>query len=178
MKIFNYLPGIYNILKKSSLLDPLTLLVGFRKGWADRDAIESYAESFLMKDNAPEAIELAMITGLHDHEIDEQLESWAGVNCFDEDVSGFLEKRRWLYAFLKTVYEVGNADGDGSELGFVLIDEVYAEFDYPNEMARCWRYYTPPEEHAGKERIDPWEELKRLIHKLEGEFDIESTEFS
>ena len=126
-----------------------TIIFGFEKHWFGREEIFEYAMSQLLI--GCESEHTAIIAGggnLSDEElfdiISKQTET---VNCA-ADVD------RWRLAFLHCI-EMSN----GSEENKISrLQEIYADFDYPEDMTSCSIY--------SQDSVDPLAAMNRVINKL------------
>lgn len=128
-------------------------LLGFRKRWVDREDIFEFAMNQLLNDCESEQV--AIIAGgehLSDEEILEivsrQMEM---TNCA-------VEMDKWCLAFLLCI-DVSN-DSDENKVN--RLQEVYADFDYPEDMASCSIY--------SQDGIDPLVAMNQVLAALSERF--------
>lgn len=120
-----------NVLINLGLACWSTIFLGFRKRWIRRDDVFEYAISQLL--NGCESERVAIIAGgeyLSDEEllaiISEQMEMMDCVADMD----------KWRLAFLLCI----DASDDSDENKINRLQEIYADFDYPEDMASCSIY--------------------------------------
>lgn len=108
-----------------------TLLVGLNKGWATRKDAIDYAVSLLA--NGSDDEDVAIIAGgetLSDDElinlISKKINSTSSFSIFD----------KWRLAQLLCIAE--SSDDEQGKID--KLQEVYADFDYPEDMASCSIY--------------------------------------
>lgn len=130
-----------------------TIYWGFRKRWVGREDVFEFAMNQLL--NGCESEQVAIISGgeyLSDEEI---LEIVSGqmemTNCA-------AEMDKWRLAFLLCI-DVSN-DSDENKIN--RLQEVYAEFDYPEDMAFCSIY--------SQDGIDPLVAMNQVLAALSERF--------
>lgn len=108
-----------------------TIFLGFRKRWIRRDEIFEYAINQLL--NGCENERVAMIAGggyLSDEELlDAISKEMEIVDCADE-------MDKWRLAFLVCIEASSDSDEDKTN----ELQEIYADFGYPEDMASCSIY--------------------------------------
>ena len=119
------------VLDEFRLLDWSSIWLGYKRGWVRREDIYEYAISLLGNDNCSENI--AVLAGgeyLSDKEFEDVILN--EINNHDE--ARDLDK--WRLAFLLCIAAShGSYDKKVSKL-----QEIYAEFGYPEDMASCSIY--------------------------------------
>jgi hypothetical protein len=107
---------------------------GLRHGWIGRQAvIELCATKFEEGLASPREEELALALSGDADRLEEMI---------DDETPLVAERdkmRLWLYLILAWIYERRNSIGD--PLG--VVEMVYADFDYPDEIAHLVRYMPP-----------------------------------
>ncbi len=132
--------SVIDVMKQTSLLDWHTLLVGLEHGWCEKKSLIDYAEAVL---------------GQVTSEIDGDLVTLAtGESCFEEDLIStglhFLETHgqplseekkfeateKWRFAHISLLLQKeSSVEEKISEL-----QDLYAEFGFPEDMASCSIY--------------------------------------
>ena len=137
------------IMADSGLLCWSTLLLGMKKGWACRNDAIDFAVELLVKGNNEEDVALI-----------------AAGDCLQDDEFFNLIKNRttptnravaiekWRLAFLLSIS--GSDDDEQTKLD--RLQEVYANFDYPEDMVACSIY--------SQHKIDPLVAMAQIIEKL------------
>jgi hypothetical protein len=150
--------SVLDVMKQANLLDWHTLLVGLEHGWCDKEMLIDYAEAALGR-----------ATG----EIDGDLVSIvSGESCSEDDIISiglhFLEAHgqplsqgkkveateKWRFAHISWLLQKEGSDEEKiSEL-----QEIYAQFGFPDDMASCSIYRN--------NGIDPLVAARNVIAKL------------
>ncbi len=157
-------------LQAHGILDWATLLIGLQHGWSKRIDVTDFAEQWLSqheKENDSRLVELAGDSGLEDSEFEQVLAAYvlAIDGQLPEKKSIEVDKWRWAYLWLLSNSKL-NPDAKLDRL-----EELYTEFHYPSDMARCSRYYVPlAGRHdgigLGDEPQTPLEAMDELIERL------------
>ena len=161
-----------NILQQHGQLDWSVLLVGWRRGWATRADIIAFAVAWLIQHPDDEnscIVDLAGGESLKNAELEALLENHvAAVNGSLPDDRRSPEVDKWRLAHLKLI-----ADGAiDPETKLVRLEELYAEFDYPEDMAACSRYHLSPSQRqhgwvVGDHAPSPLDAMEAVIRELE-----------
>ena len=117
--------------------------MGLRNGWLNAPAaLEIAIQNVADNPNAPHGeVILAATEPTQTAEIFEQVEKMAKTESENDRKRS---KRRWLYLILAWLYENRASVADP----LAEVEEVYSDFDYPEEVARFVRYMPPkPDEH-------------------------------
>ncbi|MCU1718745.1 DUF2247 family protein [Pseudomonas sp. 5P_3.1_Bac2] len=126
-----------------------TIFLGFRKRWIRRDDIFEYAMVQLL--NGCESEHVAIIAGgeyLSDEELLEVISKQMDkTNCV-------VEMDKWRLAFLLCI----GASGDSDKNKINRLQEIYADFDYPEDMASCSIY--------SQDGIDPLVAMSQVTERL------------
>lgn len=142
----------FKILSELRLACWSTISLGFRKGWVRRSDIFDYAIGQLMSGDAGQ--EVAQIAGgeyFSDEELLELIEDkQQGQNAVSD-----LDK--WRLAFLLSI----EWSGDSEEDKLCRLQEVYADFDYPEDMALCSIY--------SQGEVSPIVAMSWVVKKLQDE---------
>lgn len=137
------------ILINLGLLCWSTILLGLRKGWVDRKDVIDYAVNLLVNGNDDE--EVALIAGgefLGDDELLDLISNQV------EQVDNAADLDKWRLAHLLNIAE--SDEDEQSKLD--RLQEVYANFDYPEDMASCSIY--------SQDNIDPLVAMMQVIEEL------------
>ncbi len=126
-----------------------TILLGFEKGWISRGDIFEYAMHQLL--NGCDSERVAIIAGgeyLSDEElldiISKQMEA---TNCV-------AEMDKWRLAFLLCI----DGSNDSDENKIKRLQKIYADFDYPEDMASCSVY--------SQDGVDPLVAMSQVLKGL------------
>lgn len=143
----------FNMLSELGLVCWSTLHLGLKKGWVKRNDVFKYAIDKL--EDGKDSQGVVLIAG-GDYLSDEELLSLIEGQLQGEDVAFDIDK--WRLAFLLCIEE--STESDESKLR--RLQEIYAGFDYPEDMSLCSIYSsgdTPPLVEMGK-----------VVQKLKGRF--------
>ena len=130
-----------------------TIFFGFRKNWIRREDIFDYAINQLLE--GCKSVRVAIIAGgeyLSDEELLELISKQMEMtNCVaDTD--------KWRLAFLLCL----DASNDSYENKINSLQEIYADFDYPEDMASCSIY--------SQDGIDPLVGMSQVVKRLKERF--------
>ena len=136
------LDGHY-IFKKTPWLNWKELLYGFEHGFIDEKGVSEFACEALTKKSQQEAIELASLLPQENYLASNLLQSLA-----DKDLSPETDTTKpWIFLLLSFLLEHQANYEDPLE----IVEELYADFDYPEEIIPLVRYMPPPEGVEGSE---------------------------
>ncbi|WP_460146511.1 DUF2247 family protein [Pseudomonas sp. S2_A02] len=136
------LDGHY-IFKKTPWLNWKELLYGFEHGFIDEKGVSKFACEVLTKKPQQEAIELASLLPQENYLASNLLQSLA-----DKDLSPETDTTKpWIFLLLSFLLEHQENYEDPLE----IVEDLYADFDYPEEIAPLVRYMSPPEGVEGSE---------------------------
>ncbi|MDT3716821.1 DUF2247 family protein [Pseudomonas soli] len=130
-----------------------TIFLGYRKRWIGREDIFEFAMSQLL--NGCESERVAIIAGgeyLNDEELLEVLSKQMEMT----DLVAEIEK--WRLAFLLCI----DASNDSDEDKINRLQDVYAYFNYPEDMASCSIY--------SQDSVGPLVAMSQVVEKLRGRF--------
>lgn len=130
-----------------------TILLGFRKRWLRREDVFEFAMSQLL--SGCESEHVAVIAGgecLSDEELLEIISDKMGVE------SGVAEMDKWRLVFLVCIDESTDSD----EVKINKLQDIYADFDYPEDMASCSIY--------SQDGISPLVAMSRVLERLREKF--------
>lgn len=132
--------------------------MGLRNGWLNAPAaLEIAIQKIADNPNAPHAeVMLASTEPTETAEITEQVEKVAKA---ESEADRKRSKRRWLYLILAWLYENRASVADP----LAEVEEIYSDFDYPEEVARFVRYMPPKEQDYWPQPSTPEEATTRLI---------------
>ncbi|MHC8340462.1 DUF2247 family protein [Pseudomonas sp. HLT2-19-2] len=120
-----------NVLISLGLACWSTIFFGFRKRWIRRDDVFEYAISQLL--NGCESERVAIIAG-GEYLSDEELLAIISKQMEMTDCVADMDK--WRLAFLLCI----DASDDSDENKINRLQEIYADFGYPEDMASCSIY--------------------------------------
>jgi hypothetical protein len=145
-------------LKELALICWSTLLVGLQKGWVTKSDIADYATKLLSKgiDNNEDIAVLANADFYDDLEVKELMLRITNEPNFE---AAAVEK--WRLAILLAL----NKSILPEEEKIDKLQELYAEFDYPEDMFSCSIY--------SQDTVDPLAAMVDVISSLKKKFNIE-----
>ncbi|MGU9852653.1 DUF2247 family protein [Pseudomonas koreensis] len=161
----NLLPlnGNY-IFSKTPWLNWSQLNVGLKKGFINEQGISDYICNGLTKTSPPEAYEIATLNATEHQLLRELLQTL--INKDSHQVESEEEAiKPWIYLTLSYLYE----NKDLSKDPFESIEELYADLDYPEEIAPIVRYMPLPEGVVGSEE-QLYENWKTILSNYEDYF--------
>jgi hypothetical protein len=138
------------------LMEWSTILLGFGKGWVGREDIIEYAFSQLL--NGSESEDVAVLAGGRYLSDDELLGVVSKQIKISDDVA---DMDKWRLAFLLCI----DLSGDSDERKIDRLQEVYADFGYPEDMALCSIY--------SQGSACPLVVMREVVGKLKAEFFID-----
>lgn len=142
-KMKNFSLDSYYIYKKTPWLNWKELLYGFEHGFIDEKGVSEYACKTLTEKSSQEAIELASLLPQEDYLASNLLQSLA-----DKDLSPVTDTTKpWIFLLLSFLLEHQEDYEDPLE----IVEELYADFDYPEEIASLVSYMPAPEGVEGVE---------------------------
>lgn len=134
---------------------------GVAHGWAEEQAVVDAAVRALEGDAPREAVALAGLAAGELHEVRPLLDRLAGPEA---EADPERTRERWLYLVLLWLYERRDALDD--PLG--AVEEVYADFDYPGQVAPFVRYMPVPESEGYRPQDHtPQENTRRMMANWE-----------
>lgn len=137
------------ILINLGLLCWSTILLGLKKGWVSRKDVIDYAVDLLVNGNEDE--DVAIIAGGESLE-DDELFNLISNQAKQSDNAAALDK--WRLAHLLNIAE----SDDDEQTKLDRLQEVYANFDYPEDMASCSIY--------SQDEIDPLVAMTQIVEEL------------
>lgn len=159
--------SVSSVLMSEGLLDWSTALVGFRRGWMTSADVSELAVARIVEASGEidsDVAELTSATGLLLVDVEDHLVSLVERSPGVEEETAV---RRWLLA---TLIDVEGA-GLGEEATLVRLQEIYAEFGFPEEL----RYVSPYnltfdewacEPQVGSATSSPLEWFRRSVLEL------------
>ncbi|WP_330924938.1 DUF2247 family protein [Candidatus Sororendozoicomonas aggregata] len=142
------------ILRKLDLLCWSVIFFGFRKGWVSRKDLSGYALYLLNNGSNDEGVALiASAENLEDEELLSLISSQI------ETVDDALDIEKWRLANLIQISEL-NAN---EQMKVNRLQEVYANFGYPEDMASCSIY--------SQDKVDPLVAMMEVIAQLRVKLD-------
>lgn len=131
------------------------LWMGVREGWVPEADVIDFAVAKLEEGDEREAVvELASLFSHEEDEVPELLERLAEDEGYDEKDM----RLAWLRLLLAWIYE--NREQLSDPLG--IIEGLYADFGYPEEIRELVRY-TPPSNGSRPWELEPEQRTRRLI---------------
>lgn len=164
---------VYEILEQSDLIDWPVILVGWTERYVSRKNVIDWSVSWLTQHESEDCESIIALAGA-EHDSDADIEIWltaaaelkAGFNIKDSNAYA-LEKEKWRLAFLKSLQKERISDAEKIN----KLQELYARFDYPEDMQRCSKYgasdFAIEKGNAVQQYIDPLEALADVITQLE-----------
>lgn len=122
---------------------------GVQNGWlTDEEAIELAIDRVTAGDDSPDAVELASVLPHEKYKVPEIVRRLA-------EREPECSKDKWLFLLLAWLYEHRDAVED--PLG--VVEELYADFGYPEKIAGLVRYMPPqdPSRVGESHLMDAWE---------------------
>ena len=140
------------------------LLAGIERGWVTQENVAQVAVGWLSKH--PDA-DMQPVVRLASCERDDasDVRSWleeANVAAGQETTQEALE--RWRWAFLADLADNGCID---DEAKLQRLQELHAEFGYPEDMAACSPYSVEPGLAKGDTGKSPLEAMREVVSQLE-----------
>ncbi len=126
-----------------------TILFGFRKGWVSRKDVIDYAVDLLI--NGSDNEDIAIIAGGESLGNDELLDM---ISNQVEQAKNSAALDKWRLAYLLNIAE----SDENQQTKLDRLQEVYANFDYPEDMASCSIY--------SQDEIDPLVAMMQVVEKL------------
>lgn len=155
------------ILSEKKLLSWQTLLLGYRRRFATRDDVIEYSIEELERLSTP-PLELSLLAGGENLNEDDFIGAMQKLsNSGDEKEEDVLDK--WRLALLINLQLSEKSDKEKIE----VLQEIYAEFEYPDDMERCSIYYMNQSERNDSWKVgdrlnnDPYREMLAVIELLE-----------
>lgn len=136
------LDGNY-IYSKAPWLSWGELLLGLEKGYIDEKGVSEYVCDALTSSSPKEAVEIASLEVNDYYLVPDLLKSLIGNHSWTESDLA----KPWIFLLLSFLLE--NKENYNDPLG--LVEELYADFDYPEEVAPLVRYMPLPEGVEGSE---------------------------
>ncbi|TKK33441.1 DUF2247 domain-containing protein [Pseudomonas sp. CFBP13528] len=143
----------FNILMDLRLVCWSILLVGFERCWVDRRDIFNFALEQLLVDPKNESV--AVLAG-GEYLSDEELIDIVSKQVKQFDLVADIDK--WRLAFLFCIESSDTSDESKTK----ALQEVYANFDYPEDMASCSIY--------SQSTIPPLLAMRQVIEALKQRF--------
>ncbi|MCQ4087534.1 DUF2247 family protein [Saccharibacillus sp. JS10] len=154
----------YDDLKTYVDVDWNLLFFGFEKGFVEKEAVVQHSYSLIEKEANPSPLLLDLAWEKDEHSIYEYLLKLADPYSTDNDKN---HKEKFLFLVLNRVFENRDQYADPLE----LVEIVYADFDYPEEVSTFVRYMPAqfPLHNSQEENInrlyENWE--KFLLEKID-----------
>jgi hypothetical protein len=156
--------NLIDIMKTNKLLDWNTLRMGFEKHWISKEDIIDFSINELTSNDETNIIlsSLASCENETNENILEMIDKHIAsrqIVLHEND-----EIKKWLLGHLMFLDQLDLPDQEKID----QLQEVYSEFDYPEDMAKCSIYYVEPgkEIKVGEYLSDPLQEMKKVIKSL------------
>jgi hypothetical protein len=133
----------YYIYKKTPWLNWKELLYGFEHGFIDEKGVSEYACKTLTEKSSQEAIELASLLPQENYLANDLLHSLANKGLSPATDTA----KPWIFLLLSFLFEHQENYDDPLE----IVEELYADFNYPEKIASLVRHMPPPEGVEGSE---------------------------
>lgn len=138
-----------SVLVQLGLANWPTIYYGFKKGWLEREDIFEYAMSQIPVDrDSQHAVTVAGSEYLSDEELLKAVSDGVGI------VDCAAEMDKWRLGFLLCV-DLADAS---PECKVAMLQKIYADFEYPEDMASCSIYH--------QDGIGPLVAMRQLIERL------------
>lgn len=147
------------VLTRLGLLSWNTLILGWKNSWVSKHDIIQYAASMLSNENSLGNKKIALIAGSDCLEEEEFANLLSELLVDDRDDRDD-ELNKWRLAHLICINESSMTEQSKID----ELQEVYAKFDYPEDMISCSIY--------AQDEIDPLMEMNRVIINLMDSFDL------
>ena len=143
------------VLKKLGLLNWSNIYVGIKKGWATKEDAIEYAVGLLQVGCDEDGI--ALIAGGEQLEEDELIELISQSTSKNDSAA---ELDKWRMGYLISISE----SGDDAQTQLDRLQEVYANFNYPEDMAACSIY--------SQSSTQPLVAMEQVVKELKHRFGI------
>jgi hypothetical protein len=162
--------SIAEIMRALGLLSWGSLWVGSERGWANRHDLIGYAVQWLVDHPNETDQSVLLIAGgenYDDARLRQLLSDYLERNGLLSPETAALELDKWRLARL---LDLDKTDLEPEEK-LERLQEIYAEFGFPNDMAACSRYFFSSEERASGIRVgdssqSPLDAMKEVISHL------------
>lgn len=155
---------IFNILLQNNLVSWETLYVGWSNNWIGKEEIVEFALNEIEHTRNEYVIMIAGSSNDTSEEVKNYLSQIIDKEYCSKNES--LEIQKWL---LGALIRLSN-EKISEEKKILKLEEIYADFKYPKEMARCSMYYIDSNSNTDDRVIDPLVEMKKLIIILNDRF--------
>lgn len=169
--MMEYSGPIIRTMSELSLLDWATLLTGWDRRWLSREDVSKYAVDWLVSRPDETDDRVALLAGaesLDEEEIRDLLHRLVGDDAPSGAEAASVDK--WRLAHLVELAE--RETDDESRLD--ALEMLYADFNYPEDMAACSRYYVEPNaresSEVGAQLTSPLDGMRHLIDTLKSRF--------
>lgn len=157
-------------LRNADLLDGGVIAFGIERGWLLPSTGIRYANEVLDAGDArPHVVSLAIEDDESAERIVASLRQWMHVDRLPSEDVGYT-RRAWIYAALAWVSQSEMS----AEAKLDVLEEIYAEFEYIDDLRECSRYYVPEKKPDNPASIpSPLDSMEVLLSELRDEFQIE-----
>ena len=150
-------------LSRQGLLCWQTVAVGLKNNWLGKDAVADYAFKLLSEGLDGGDTDIAVLAGtdsLDDREISDLIRAICQRQRTDMAQAEADALEKWRLAKLLAL----NSSKFSTEEKIDKLQELYADFDYPADMAACSIY--------SQDGVDPLAAIQSLINELKQKFGI------
>jgi hypothetical protein len=140
------------------------MLVGLQNGWLNQSDVAQGSVGWTLKNPDTDLQPVLLLLGC-DHEEPDDIRSWleeANEATGRESEHDAME--RWRWAFLADLSENTDITEDAK---VDRLQELYAQFGYPADMADCSRYFAKPGLKVGDSVKCPLKAMRELTSNLE-----------
>lgn len=144
-------------LSRQGLLCWQTVAVGFQNNWLNKDAVSDYAFKLLSEGLDGGNTDIAVLAGtdsLNDREVSDLIRAICQREGTDTAQAEANALEKWRLSKLLAL----NSAEFSAEEKIEKLQELYADFDYPSDMAACSIY--------SQDGIDPLTAMQTLINEL------------
>lgn len=156
----------FQTLTNKNAMSWAALLEGFNRGWVSQLDVANYASEWLKENPQENVASISLLAG-SEHDSSDEIRAWlaqANEQGANEDTETAL--KRWRLGALMSI-----ADDDSlvDDEKVMRLQEVYAQFGFPEDMAACSPYYVEPNLRLGQSGISPLGAMAETIRNLERE---------
>lgn len=174
-----HLHDTVGLMQTLGLLDWPSLWVGLERGWVWADDLIAFSTQWLLEHPDEDNEHITLLAGgesLDEAELRDMLGNHLReVSGETPDPRAAPEVDKWRLAALCLLDQSDLPPDEKLD----ALEELRAEFDYPEDMRACSRYYVPPQ-FAGRQFAvgehlpweDPFEAVQAVIAKLRKQFGV------
>lgn len=164
-----------HFLKKLKLVDLDTLYVGFAKKWIEATEIQSFAEEMVL--NGSKDTNIIWLMSCSEESYHDILQKLAKhLTEYNPLDTNSVAMKKWRLAKMLSVLTNDKSNEEKVE----FLQQIYAEFGFPYDMAPVSPYYFPDNEQKREIKISeiyesPLDAAKRIIKNLANEVGVNLT---